>query len=137
MKSSKIIFFLCCFLLISCEDILECIINQRPEIPNKNFDSGYANHFYSDSFTSEIKNEPQDNDYDYYYEFYGDLPEGLEFYTDYRKVIIEGTPLEQGTFEFTIYLDVDPPMYYDEDSGQYEDTLCTSSASRDFSITIN
>lgn len=137
MKFLRIIPLILCFLFFGCEDILECIINKRPEIPNKNFVVGYVNHFYTDDFKSEIKNEPQDNDYDYYYEFYGDLPEGLEFYTDYRTVIIEGTPLEQGTFEFTIYLNVDPPEYYDEDSDQYEDSLCTDSTSKEFSITIN
>jgi len=137
MKTLKTIVSISCLFLFNCEDIIECVINKRPEIPNKTFAVGYINHFYTDDFKSEIKNEPQDNDYDYYYQIYGDLPEGLEFYTDYRTVIIEGTPLEQGTFNFTIYLDVDPPEYYDEESGQYEDSLCSASTSKEFSIIIN
>ena len=137
MKSLKRLPLVFCFLFLGCEDIIECIFNKAPEIPDKSFANGYAYHYYSDEFTSEIKNEPEDNNYDYYYDFSGDLPEGLEVYTDYRTFIIEGTPLVQGTFNFTVYLVVDPPEYYDEDSGEYEDSLCSDSTSRDFSITIN
>lgn len=137
MRYLKLFLLVCCILLLSCEAIIECVINRRPVMPNKIFDEGAVGYFYTDEFTSEIKNEPQDNDYDYFYTFYGDLPEGLEFYTDYRTVIIEGTPIEQGVFEFTIYLDVDPPEYYDEDSGEYEDSLCSSSTSKDFTIVVN
>jgi hypothetical protein len=137
MKSLKLLPLVFCFLVLGCEDIVDCIFNKRPEIPNKSFNVGYVNHFYSDEFTSEIKNEPRDDDYDYYYEVSGDLPEGIEIYTDYRTLILEGTPLEQGRFRFTIYLDVDPPEYYDEDTGQYEDSLCSDSTSKEFTITIN
>jgi hypothetical protein len=136
MKSLKFFALICCFLLFSCEDILECIINKRPEIPDKNFAIGSIGYFYSDYLISEIKNEPVDEAYDYFYEFYGDLPEGVDFYADHRTFTIEGTPQESGVFEFTIYLYVDPPVSYDEESEEYEDSLCSSSTSKDFSITI-
>ena len=137
MKSLKLhplIFF---FLFFGCEDIIECIFNKRPEIPNKSFEVGYVNNYYYQEFTSEIKNEPQDNNYDYFYEIYGNLPGGLEMYTNYRTLSIEGIPLTSGAFTFSVYLYVDAPEYYDEDSGSYEDSLCSKSTSKEFSIIVN
>ena len=121
---------------MSCEIIIECIFNKSPEIPDKEFVVGNIGYYYFDEIVSEIKNEPRDDDYDYFYEFIGDLPEGLEFYTDYRTLTIEGTPQESGVFELTLYLEVDPPEHYDEESGEYEDSMCSTSTSKDFSITI-
>jgi hypothetical protein len=54
MKSLKLFPLVFCFLFLGCEDIVECIFNKRPEIPDKSFDVGYINHFYSDQLTSEI-----------------------------------------------------------------------------------
>ncbi|MDH7912474.1 hypothetical protein [Winogradskyella sp. SYSU M77433] len=121
---------------MSCEIIIECIFNKSPEIPDKEFVVGNIGYYYFDEIVSEIKNDPRDDDYDYFYEFIGDLPEGLDFYTDYRTLTIEGTPQESGVFEFTLYLEVDPPEHYDEESGEYEDSMCSTSTSKDFSITI-
>ncbi|WP_458626764.1 hypothetical protein [Winogradskyella sp. PC D3.3] len=137
MKGLKFLLLVVCFLLLSCEDIIECIINKRPEIPNTSFHVGFVNTYYYEGLTSEIKNEPRDDDYGYTYEIYGDLPDGLETFTNFRTLSIEGTPQTAGTFTFTIRLYVDPPEYYDEDSGQYEDSLCAYSTSKAFTIIIN
>ncbi|WP_040756354.1 hypothetical protein [Winogradskyella psychrotolerans] len=125
------------FLCFGCEDIIECIINKRPEIPNKSFGVGYVNNYYYEELTSEIKNEPNDDDYGYTYEIYGDLPDGLETFTNFRTLSIEGTARTSGTFTFKVYLYVDPPEYYDEDSEQYEDSLCAYSTSKEFTIIVN
>ncbi|WP_296383531.1 hypothetical protein [Winogradskyella sp.] len=137
MKSLKLLPFVFCFLFFGCEDLVDCIFNKRPEIPNKYFEAGFVNSYYYEEFTSEVKNDPRDDDYDYFYEIYGDLPDGLEMYANYRTLSIEGMPLTSGTFTFTVHLFVDPPEYYDEDSGRYEDSLCSDSTSKEFSITIN
>ena len=79
MKRFKMLPIVVCFLCFGCEDIIECIINKRPEIPNKSFSVGYVNNYYYEELTSEIKNEPNDDDYGYTYEIYGDLPDGLKF----------------------------------------------------------
>ncbi|HMB99595.1 MAG TPA: hypothetical protein VKN14_01015 [Flavobacteriaceae bacterium] len=137
MKQYSILYvFISLFFLTSCQDILDCIINRSPELPDKILETGLVNAFYSDFLNAEINNEPQDDDYDYYFELYGDLPEGIEMFVDYRKVYFEGIPTESGVFTFTIYLSVDPPLYYDYDTDEYEDSLCSYSTSKDYTIRI-
>jgi len=138
MKQQIIILLIISFFsLLSCEEIVECIINKRPELPNIRLEDGHTNNYYTDEFVAEIKNEPHDDDYGYSFDLYGDLPTGLEMIIDYRKVVFEGLPTEKGTYTFTVFLSVDPPEYYDEDSGEYEDSLCSSSTSKTYTILIH
>lgn len=136
------IFTLACitfFLFTSCENTLDCLINVRPVLTHKKLEIGLVDRYYFDKITAEIKNEPRDNDYAYYFEVDGEIPHGLEVFFDYRDVIIEGTPLESGRFTFTVYLDVDPPytLYYDDfGNEEYNDPLCTSATSKTFTIAI-
>jgi hypothetical protein len=126
------------FICISCDDVLECVILARsPELPDKTFQEGLVNTYYQDSFDAEISNEPRDNDYGYYFDFNGELPDGLHVYFDYRTVSIEGVTQIAGTFNFTIYLEVDPPLNYDEYSGEYEEDMCSTTTSKEYTITIN
>ena len=140
MKQSLPLFILLSFFLFTnCENTLDCIINVRPVLPHKSLEIGLVNRYYSEIITAEIKNEPRDNDYEYYYEISGEIPEGLEVIFDYRDVIIEGTPLKSGRFSFTIYLDVDPPYsyYYDDDGNErYNDDLCSDNTSKRYTIAI-
>ncbi|OBX26295.1 putative Ig domain-containing protein [Gelidibacter algens] len=133
----NLLFVLAFVLCLSCENILECIINRSPEIPDTAFVVGNVDSYYYQELTSEIKNEPRDEAYGYSYRISGNLPDGLEMYANNRTLSIEGTPKTSGTFTFTIHLYVDPPEYYDEDSGEYEDALCSRSTSKKFSIIIN
>ena len=137
MKPLRILPLAFCFLFFGCEDVIECIINKRPEIHDKSFDVGYLNNYYYEEIQSEIKNEPRDNDYGYTYEIYGDLPVGLQTFANYRTLSIEGTPEVSGTYTFKVHLYVDPPEYYDDDSGQYESSMCAYSTSKEFTIIIN
>jgi hypothetical protein len=125
------------FLITSCENFFDCIINVRPELPNKVFKRGTMNVFYSDELRAGIKNEPRDDDYDYYFEVYDDLPQGIEIYTEYNNIYFEGVPLENGTFTFTLFLSVDPPVTYDYETDRYDDPLCTDSTSKTYTIVIN
>lgn len=137
MKQISIIFVFISFLCFTgCDEIIECIINKSPELPDKILKVGLVNSYYSDFINAEIKNEPRDDDYDYYFELYGKLPEGIEMTVDYRRVYFEGIPTESGSFNFTIVLSVDPPLYYDDETGDYEDDMCSYSTSKGYTITI-
>ncbi|WP_460219159.1 hypothetical protein [Psychroserpens sp. MEBiC05023] len=126
------------FALTGCEDILECTIAGRsPELPNKEFDVGLVNLYYFDEFISEINNEPRDDDYIYDYDIYGDLPDGLTFFTNHRRVTIEGSPQTSGVFEFEVFLYVDPPLYWDDDRQEYDDGMCSTATSKVYTIIIN
>ncbi|MDU8886884.1 hypothetical protein RXV94_11985 [Yeosuana sp. MJ-SS3] len=137
MRQINIVFIFISFLcLTSCEQIIECIINKSPELPDKVLEVGLVNAYYSDFINAEIKNEPRDDDYGYYFELYGELPEGIEMLVDYRKVYFEGIPVESGSFDFTILLSVDPPLFYDFETDEYEDSLCSYSTTKGYTIRI-
>ncbi len=140
MKQPLPIFiFISFFLITSCEDTLDCIINVRPVLAHKSLETGLVGRYYSDVITAEIKNEPRDNDYDYFFDIRGNIPEGVEVIFDYREVIIEGTPTRSGKYTFTIFLDVDPHYsYYYDDFGneRYDDALCTDNTSKTYTILV-
>lgn len=123
-----------------CEDVLDCIINVRPELHNKTLARATVDEFYSETITAEIKNEPNDNGYDYYFSISGNLPEGIDVIYDYRDVIIEGVPLESGRFTFRVFLDVEAiDNYYYDDFGnrRYNDPLCSDNTSRTYTLVVN
>ena len=134
MKNSRffpLIFLM--FLFFSCEDILECIIPKEPELANKEFPVGNTENYYYVDVRAEINNEPRDDDYDYYFDVNG-LPQGMDYFVNYRTISIEGTPEETGTFDVTIYLDVDGPFRNDfNDNG---DVLCNYSTSKTYTLII-
>lgn len=136
-KQYSLLLFLSFIMLTGCDDPLDCIGNKRPQIHDANFANGTLGVYYYAEVTTEIKNEPRDNDYGYFYEVYGNLPDGLQMFPNYRTVSFEGTPEMTGTFTFTLALYVDPPLNYDYDSGEYESAMCSNSTSKEFTITIN
>ena len=136
----KLLAILFCFSLlslISCEDIFDCTLNRRPELPEKPLEIGRVGSAYFQQFDAGIKNEPRDNNYGYNFEIYGDIPDGLEVTTENRTVTIDGFPIIRGNYQFTIVLNVDPPTYYDQETEQYEDGMCSTSTSQEYEIIIN
>lgn len=136
----KYIIFLSFLSLFSCQDILECVINRRPELPEKLLNDGHRLQYYYDTINAEIKNEPRDDLYFYYFSISGNLPEGLEFYEDHRRLIIEGNPSEFGNYTFTVHLHVEQQNdYYEICESELNDCdgLCKDSTKKTYSIYIN
>jgi len=137
---SKVVLLLAVLFISSCEEIadelLDCIINKGPELSLKLLDGGELNAFYSEYIRASIQNEPNDDDYEYYFDITGDLPEGIEVFIDYRTVTFEGIPTEIGRFEFMVHVTVAGPEYWDEESGSWDDDLCFYSDSRSYAIVI-
>ncbi|RIA09974.1 hypothetical protein OE09_1820 [Flavobacteriaceae bacterium MAR_2010_72] len=139
-KVSFVILLLCLLSFIGCQDLLECIINRRPELSDKSLEIAYVNNFYSETITSEIKNETFDDGYYYYFYLKGELPPGIEYYIDYRNIILEGIPSASGSFTFTINLSVDQiNNYYDECENRFNDCdgLCAETTSKVYTIVVN
>lgn len=133
MKKQLFLLLLCSFIMFSgCDNILDCVTNKRPQIHDADFKSGQTGIYYYQEVTTEIKNEPRDNDYDYYYELYGELPEGIQMFVNFRTVSFEGTPEVEGRFYFTLELYVEPA--FSEDG--FEEAMCSDFTSKDFSISI-
>jgi len=118
--------------LVSCEDIIDsiadCVINRRPNLPDKDLEVGYLDKNYYDELKASIVNEPYDDDYYYNFKIMGQLPNGIESWVDGRKVVFSGRPLQTGTFYIKINLIVTP--YYEEGG------LCDKTISKDYILLI-
>lgn len=131
MKNHLLSFILLFFLFNSCEDPI-CIFPKEPELPNKQFPIGNTENYYYVDVTAEINNEPRDDDYRYFFDVRG-LPEGMDFFVNFRTISLEGTPQESGIFDITIFLDVDGPFRnFDNDPN----TLCNFSTSKNYTLII-
>lgn len=139
-KISSLILLLTLVSLHSCQDILECIINRRPELSNNTLAPAQVDQFYSELISADIKNEPSDDSYNYYFSIDGALPSGIDYYIDYRTVIIEGTPSVSGTYNFTVRLSVEQGYNYAIDCENRLndcDGLCEESTSKAYKIVVN
>jgi len=141
MKKVFLLLLLLVFLpIMSCQDVLECIINRRPELADKTLAMAELNQFYSEKITSDIKNEAFDDGYAYYFSIDGQLPRGISYYIDYRDVILEGVPLVTGRYTFTVRLSVEQLNdYLDECESSFNDCdgLCNDSTSKSYTIWVN
>lgn len=128
------------FSITSCENVLDCIINVRPELHDKVLSTGFVDEFYFENITADIKNEVRDNSYDYYFNVTGSLPEGIEAYYDtYRQVVLEGVPRQSGRFRFTVSLEVFAlDSYYYDDFGnrRFNDPLCEDYTTKTYDIVV-
>ena len=132
MKKQLLFFLLFSLFIISCEDPL-CVFPREPELDNKQFPIGSTENYYYVDLNAEINNEPRDNDYDYYFDVIG-LPQGLDYFVNFRTISLEGIPKEPGVFDVTIFLDVDGPFRNNFDDTP--DTLCNYSTSKTYTLII-
>ena len=134
MKISRLLpFFALLFLLLGCSAESLCIIPREPELRNKEFPIGFVDNYYYVDVDAGIRNEPRDNDYDYYFDVVG-LPEGMDYFVNYRTISLEGIPTQPGTYTIAIYVEVDGPFRnnFDEDL----EILCNYSTSKTYTLII-
>lgn len=98
--------FLAFFSILSCDDILECIVNVNPEINETSLEPGRINEPYYDRITAEINNEVADDFYEYFFEVVGDLPTGIEIEYRFREIRFYGIPEETGDFRLLVTLTI-------------------------------
>ncbi len=127
------------FSLQSCSDIFDCIIGRNATLEAKDFPKGYQYQDYYVDLRAEVKNASNDDSYYYYFTIY-DLPEGLDYYSNGRTLIIEGVPQEGGTFYIMVHLEVESPGFddydYDEDEYYEYDHICSTTDSRTYTLEI-
>ncbi|MEM9001771.1 MAG: hypothetical protein AAGB24_16045 [Bacteroidota bacterium] len=118
--------------LQSCDEIYECLFNIEPEIHNKSLATATLGERYSDLVTAEIRNEVNDNDYDYDFYIVGELPPGIFYDINRRSVTFYGFPEEAGTYRFNVELSVSSYDYNGYDSSP----TCSDSTVRAFMIRV-
>jgi len=118
--------------LLSCDEVFECMLGLEPEINEPSVDQAFIGEPYFDTISAEVKNEPFDNAYDYYFDVVGELPEGIDILFFYRRIELTGTPTEAGRFNFTVYLTVES---FDDGFVDTSPT-CKDEVSRDFTLLV-
>ena len=139
-RSLSITVLLSFFVLTSCQDILECVINRHPQLEDNRLATAQVNNYYFEEIRADINNEPRDDSYYYYFSIDGELPRGLEFIVDYRSVLIEGTPQESGVYSFTIRLSVEQANdYYNDCENRLNDCdgLCEDTTIERYRLVVN
>lgn len=105
----------------SCNELADCVASASPELQTKTFPVATVGTSYDQGVTAEIRNDANDNDYQYFFDITGQIPPGLSRYVNNRTLHFAGTPTQAGQFTFTVKVHVDPPAYYDGDGGLFED----------------
>ena len=126
------------YLLVSCRDgesgIDDCLENRNIEFSDSTVPAAVLNQEYLARVRVGINNEPNDDRYNYIFDFDGDLPHGVFWsQNDQERVItLYGTPTELGTFRFEIRVTAELPDSESDD----EPDLCLSSEREDFQIIV-
>ena len=127
-------------LLFGCAELFDCVASARPDIHSKSLLVGTVGNNYNDFIDSDVTNDPNDNAYDYYFSVTGNLPTGMTYHEQGRKVYFTGIPTQAGSFTFRVRLTVDPPDSYDPNQGLFEDgnRICfgDDTTTKEFTIVI-
>lgn len=123
------------------DEIFDCINQDEPQFNYNQFPTAILNQVYSHTITASIKNNSNDNRYDYRITFNGNLPNGLALIRDGndRTITVAGTPIELGEFYFTLHVKVEDPYESAYQSGNiYDDgdTLCKNTHSQNYTISV-
>ncbi|WP_196888811.1 hypothetical protein [Aureivirga sp. CE67] len=130
------------FVFTSC-DPFDCIVPRGPELPKKkDFYTG-ANREFRFEIEAEVKNQPNDDHYDYYFTLEGNYPSTLKYRREgVRTLVVYGTIPQAGTYEFIATVSVDNiyEYYDDEDDGgliqEDGDDLCFYEKSEIYKIIV-
>jgi hypothetical protein len=128
-----------CVLLVGCEDladgIYEMAVGEDMQITTTEVPDGVIGVAYEWRVSAEVKNEPNDDAYDYNWELVrGTLPEGLLFSDKGDRALVSGIPEEVGSFEITIRVCSDRLRV--EDLWDEDSDVWSSSDSEEFTIII-
>lgn len=130
--SKIIILLLLMFIAASCETISDCIDRIKPELISKELRTGVYDVLYEDNVNFEMIRA---NSNDYFISsisIEGKLPPGINYsVVNNNTVNFKGTPIRDGTYEFTISISVLP---YNNENGT--DDLCGDTTSKKYTIKI-
>lgn len=121
-----------CVVLVGsgCESAIDCLDNDGPQFDTLSVSNPILNQVYEESIVVSINNEPRDDNFRYDFNFQGSLPPGVTGSSIGRTYILDGTPIEEGTYRFTIFVEVNDNLLPSQ-SG-----LCFYNTSRTFEIVV-
>ena len=128
------------FTTFSCSELIDCIASTKPELKSKSLSLGYTNQPYSNFIEDSVKNDSNDDDYDYHFSISGNFPPGMTYFEQNRRLYFSGAANQGGTYTFKVTVTIDYPEYYDTDQGFWEDDnrICfgDDTVSKNYTITI-
>ena len=134
----SIVFIL--FTTYSCSELIDCIASTKPELKSKSLSLGYTGQPYSNFIEASVKNDSNDDDYDYHFSISGNFPPGMTYFEQNRRLYFNGAANQGGTYTFKVTVTIDYPEYYDTDQGFWEDDnrICfgDDTVSKNYTITI-
>ncbi|TDP59446.1 putative Ig domain-containing protein [Flavobacterium dankookense] len=134
----SIVFIL--FTTYSCSELIDCIASTKPELKSKSLSLGFTGQPYSNFIEASVKNDSNDDDYDYHFSISGNFPPGMTYFEQNRRLYFSGAANQGGTYTFKVTVTIDYPEYYDTDQGFWEDDnrICfgDDTVSKNYTITI-
>lgn len=92
--------------LSGCDSITDCLDNDGPELSPSTLPNPTLNQEYNQVVHVGIRNEPNDDRFNYEFTLSGRIPEGLQSTSAGRDMSIFGTPIELGNFDFSVTVEV-------------------------------
>lgn len=132
MVMTKIFSALICLgLLTGCDAVLDCLDNDGPVFNKVELRPAVLNQVYSDSIIASVRNEPQDQRFDYQFSLSGQLPAGIVADPVAQNLVFRGTPTVAGEFPFKLYVEVDDGL------DAQQSGLCFVSRTSDFVLRVS
>ena len=88
-----------------CFEVVDCIAKVQPKLPDKTLVNGEVGVEYFDSLTASAINYKNDDDFNYYFDFIGRPPNGINYFIEHRRIYFSGVPTEKGVFSFSAECD--------------------------------
>ncbi|MEE9335910.1 MAG: hypothetical protein V3U65_17600 [Granulosicoccaceae bacterium] len=92
--------------LSGCDSLTDCIDNDGPELSPGTLPNPILNQEYDQVVHVGIRNEPNDDRFNYEFTLSGGLPEGMQTSAAGRDMRIFGTPIELGDFNLNVTVEV-------------------------------
>ena len=115
------------------DEVVDCIAKVQPKLPDKTLANGEVGVEYFDSLTASAINYKNDDDFNYYFDFIGRPPNGINYFIEHRRIYFSGVPTEKGVFSFSIQLSIGEGIIVPDDGICFGD----DSTSKTYTITIN
>ncbi|MFD2726839.1 hypothetical protein [Hyunsoonleella rubra] len=111
------------------------MVNLNPELQDKTLKTGNLGLNYYDVITATVQGSSNNNDYVFDYDISG-LPNGIMVNAATTTLILEGTPIEKGTFTISVQLSVFDSRNVNDLENPSRGDACKDSTSRQYTLEI-
>lgn len=138
-KIYTLLLFASLFFFSGCDALLDCIASASPELSNNDLVEGNRAQLYNDKVVASVKNDPNDNDYNYFFTIDGHIPPGINYSIIGREIRFNGNPTTAGTYTIKVRVTIEPLYDYDDSGFNDSDRIClgNDATSRNYTFIIH